>query len=325
MATSFRNLVGTKNQSIYADSTGGETNLERGKIWSFTPGTDFAKNNACWIAPADGTVVLEIIGAGGSGARMCCCGGGLPGNAGAYAKKTFKVAQGQRICGCYGFACGNADAMCFRGCSEPSMVCYQSISGNGCMCAQGGKGGVTYCSTGTSMFCCFGGNGFCRTGPFNDNCGIVCNVCPGSFQAQAFGGDVNVCGHFSCVAFFGCQAPCICSFIQHVAVPGGSHARCGGVVVFATENNNDFSNWSGQGAHQHLSALNGLSKQPNGGIPWAYGWGFGGGCGCYENEGCSTHVPPGHPGTPAFPCPGVRDQGRRGGHGLIRIKFMEGQ
>jgi hypothetical protein len=36
-------------------------------------------------------------------------------------------------------------------------------------------------------------------------------------------------------------------------------------------------------------------------------------------------VPPGHPGTPPMPCPEVRDQARRGGHGLIRIKFIEGQ
>jgi hypothetical protein len=26
-----------------------------------------------------------------------------------------------------------------------------------------------------------------------------------------------------------------------------------------------------------------------------------------------------------MPCPEVRDQARRGGHGLIRIKFIEGQ
>jgi hypothetical protein len=26
-----------------------------------------------------------------------------------------------------------------------------------------------------------------------------------------------------------------------------------------------------------------------------------------------------------MPCPEVRDNGRRGGHGLIRIKFIEGQ
>jgi hypothetical protein len=36
-------------------------------------------------------------------------------------------------------------------------------------------------------------------------------------------------------------------------------------------------------------------------------------------------VPPGHPGTAPFPCGDVRDNGRRGGHGLIRIKFIEGQ
>lgn len=328
MPTSFKNLLGSKGASFYQSADDGETNLERGRIWSFTGGTDTSKSSGlvCWFAPARGTVILEVWGAGGSGARMCCCGFGLPGNAGAYSKKVLRVDEGQRICGCTGFSCGNADAICFRGCSEPSAVCYQSTnSGNGCMCAQGGRGGVSFCSTTPSAFCCFGANGFCRTGPFNDNCGIVCNACPGSLCATAFGGDVNVPGHFSCVAFFGCLPSCPCSTIQHVAVPAGMYARCGGVAVFTTEAGNGFSNWSGQGAHQHQSALNGLSRNPNGGVPWAYCWGFGGGCGCYENEGCSRHVPPGHPGTGAFPCPNVRDQGRAGGHGLIRIKFLEGQ
>lgn len=324
MPTSFRNLVGTKAQSFFAGS-GNESNLERGRVWSYTPGNDFSNYGICWTAPADGTAIVEIWGAGGSGARMCCCGGGVPGNAGAYSRRTVKVRAGCFFTGSVGFSCGNGDALCFRGCSDSTGLCWRGLEGTGCMCAQGGRGGLSFCSTGTSMFCCFGGNGFCRTGPFNDNCGIVCNFFPGIWIANAFGGNINRCGHFSCTAFFGCQGPCICSYIQHVAVPAGQHSRCGGVVSFATENNNDFSNWSGQGAHQHQAALNGLSRAPNAGIPWAYPWGFGGGCGCYDNEGCSPHVPPGHPGTAPFPCGDVRDNGRRGGHGLIRIKFIEGQ
>jgi hypothetical protein len=110
-----------------------------------------------------------------------------------------------------------------------------------------------------------------------------------------------------------------------VATPPGYVSKCGGVVVFGTENSNEFSNWSGQGAHQHNSALNAQSRQPQFGIPWAYCWGFGGGCGCYENEGCYTYVGPGYPGMAPHPCPDVRDHGRRGGHGAIRIRFIEGQ
>ena len=33
-----------------------------------------------------GEATIEMWGAGGSGARMCCCGGGIPGNAAGYPK-----------------------------------------------------------------------------------------------------------------------------------------------------------------------------------------------------------------------------------------------
>ena len=52
-----------------------ETNLEQGKMWAFSVVTDYVTYSGChcWIAPAAGTVDLEVIGAGGSGSRMCCC------------------------------------------------------------------------------------------------------------------------------------------------------------------------------------------------------------------------------------------------------------
>ena len=42
--------------------------------------TDFAGE------PHGGEATIEMWGAGGSGARMCCCGGGIPGNAAGYSK-----------------------------------------------------------------------------------------------------------------------------------------------------------------------------------------------------------------------------------------------
>ena len=79
MAT-LKSLIRSKDQALYGD----EENLERGEIYSYTPGTDYNNfcQGVCWVAPANGTAVIEIWGAGGSGAKMCCCGFGLPGNPG---------------------------------------------------------------------------------------------------------------------------------------------------------------------------------------------------------------------------------------------------
>ena len=55
-----------------------EDNLETGYIYSWTPGTNYTNfcNGVCWTAKANGTAIIEAWGAGGSGARMCCCGDG---------------------------------------------------------------------------------------------------------------------------------------------------------------------------------------------------------------------------------------------------------
>ena len=123
MPTSFKNLVKIKGDGIYAT----EEHLERGRIHVFTPGNNYTNYSICWRAPAKGTAVVEIWGAGGSGAKMCCCGGGLPGNAGAYSKRTIQVNTNCFICGSVGFSCGNSDSLCFRGCSDPTQICW---SGN---------------------------------------------------------------------------------------------------------------------------------------------------------------------------------------------------
>jgi hypothetical protein len=109
-----------------------------------------------------------------------------------------------------------------------------------------------------------------------------------------------------------------------MSIPPGQFASCGGQVSYTTENNQDYANWVGVGQHNHIFALNGASRWPNKGMPWAYCWGFGGGCGCYENEGCTGFVPPGHPGMGPLPCDQVRDHARKGGNGMVRIKFLAG-
>ncbi len=323
MAISFRDLARAKNEIIAFN----EENLEQGMIWAFTPGnvrTNFC-TGFCWLAPGPGTAVIEVWGAGGSGSRMCCCGFGLPGNPGAYAKKTITVAQGCRVCGSVGFSCGNPSTIAYRGRSEPTQVCWFSDTDDGCICAQGGRGGTSICSTGASAYCCFTAAGFCTTRLNNDNCGLVCNFGPGTSDccAEAFGGDINMFGGFSCVSFLGCLPSCPCATQHHVATPPGKFTQCGTVVTHTTEGDSGFANWSGGSIDPFIHTLSLAGKSPTHGImPEHKCWTGGRSCGCQEGQGCIAFVPPGFPGAASMPCPAVRDVGGRGGHGLVRIKFI---
>ena len=68
---SLKSLLGSKN------FTSDELNLEQGKIWVYDNASMYGRlcNGFCWIAPGSGTAQIDSWGAGGSGARMCCCGG----------------------------------------------------------------------------------------------------------------------------------------------------------------------------------------------------------------------------------------------------------
>ena len=316
---SLRSLLGSK-QDAFVSVT--EENLEKGRIYVYTPGTNYSRLwcGFCFHPDTSGTAVVEIWGAGGSGAEMCCCGFGTPGNAGAYVRKTVSMAPGDFICGYIGQSCGNATALCFRGCSEATQVRFCLGGQETCVCAEGGKGGLTYCSTNSSYYCCYRANGFCVTRTDNDNCGIVCNHCNGSWIACAYGGDVNCPGKISCVSAFGCYPSCVCLFIDHVPTPAGMFSKEGAMMSYTRENNNDFAQWSGSGHHQHLGVL-GSGRFPRGGIPWATCWGASKACGCYENDGCVPVMPIGTGGRGPNPCPGVRDHAIRGGHGGVRIRF----
>lgn len=329
MPTSFKSLLINKNAPAFAD----EENLERGRIWMFAETNVRTKmyQCVCWVAPCCGCVVVEMWGAGGSGSRMACCGGGIPGNAAAYSRKCICVIAGCYITGCLGFSCTGA-TFCNLGCSEPSTLCWRGNGTTGCMCTQGGRSGTSYCSTGTSLFCCFYAGGFCGT-LINSNCGVICNIglgcttpanCPIlSCCAQGYGGDVNCFGGFSCAGFFGCCPSCVCSQVYWVQGPAGYHGTDGAVLHFGTENDNEFSNWSGQGHMQYIHALNVASRQPSQGVYAGTNcWSGGRSCGCYEAQGCIPWYPPGFPGMAPSPCTNVCDVATRGGHGAIRIKFI---
>lgn len=310
-----------------------EENLQQGRVWVFSPGTMYnnfyVAGGICWVAPADGVVDIEVWGAGGSGARMCCCGYGLPGNAGAYVKKTICMTAGQSLCGYTGESCRNEGSLCFRGCSDASGVTWTGCAvsdgaTSGCICARGGRGGISFCSTTPSAWCCYYANGFCGTQVPGDNCGIICNHCPGGWEALGYGGDINCCGPISCAGFFGCYPMCPCQFYYYIPTPSGMFS-CGGQnrAIFRTENDNRFSNWSGQGRHQHINSMSGMSKSPRRGIPFSYCWRSDRACGCYEHHGRMPYYAVGTGGQGPTPCPGVRDDGTRGGWGAIRIRFIQ--
>ncbi len=68
---------------------GQEENLEVGRLFYFTPASEHSQcHKFTYCSPGNGCLRVEIWGAGGSGAKMCCCGNGLPGNSGAYSKTT---------------------------------------------------------------------------------------------------------------------------------------------------------------------------------------------------------------------------------------------
>lgn len=321
---SLKNLTATKNNNFPQVT---ETNVESGQIYNFqTNNYDGLHAGMCFHPCQSGTAIIEIWGAGGSGAKMCCCGFGTPGNPGAYSRKTVTLTCCGYITGSPGIACGN-DALCFRGCSDATGVTiYANGSNTGCMCAQGGRGGISYCSTGTDAYCCFTAGGFYTTLGVNGNCGIVCNkCCSGGWCAQAYGGDTNCPGGFSCVSFLGASgSSCPCSTHFHMQGPAGYYSKCGVVVSFNSDDGNGFANWSGQGRGQYAQALAGASRWPQMGAQFATCWGFSGNCGCYENEGCMNLLPPGFPSAGPHPCPGVRDHASKGGNGAIRIKFIAG-
>jgi hypothetical protein len=66
-----------------------------------------------------------------------------------------------------------------------------------------------------------------------------------------------------------------------------------------------------------------MSKSPSRGIPMSYCWRSDRSCGCYNMTGCMPNQPIGAGGRPPFPCPDVRDHAGRGGHGGIRIRFIQ--
>jgi len=313
-----------------------EENLEKGRIWSYSEGNNIGtKFYPCinWVSPGTGTAVIEIWGAGGSSSLACCCGWGLPGNAGAYSKKTVAVTSATTIRACIGHSCGNASTVTYRGRSEPTMVCICCVGGAAvfqCMCAEGGFGGYSQCATsGASSYCCAFAQGYCTTST-GSGCGIVCNLSTASIgsigspvtRAQAYGGDTNCQGMFSCVLYAQCAHYMSCQAIVTIAVPAGYITDNGANITYNTEDDNGSSTHNGGGLSQFLTGLNAAGKQPHHGGFKSHCMGAARrGCGCYESNGCGNWLPIGTGGLGVFTCADVKDFGSRGGMGALRIRF----
>lgn len=335
------------------DSTG----LERGKIYIFTPNLQYfpcvcqrgnggiAQCHFCWTSPASGRAVVEIWGAAGSGGEMCCCGSGVPGNPGAYVRKTLDVNANSMICGFVGQSCAN-NSLCWRGCSEYSGVCYDTARCAGCLCAMGGRSGWAFCNTSNAnctplqrfVRCCFAHT------VTNAGCGYVCNYTDidccvesncaadgrlgGCFLADfwmacGYGGDINCCGGFSCVYMGHCNACCYCCRVGYLKIAPQIFTECGSVIPVQHANGFVNNNQSGHYVTSLYHSLSGLTRAPAHGVPMAYCWGAVSYCGCYENMGINSFLGTGVPGMSASICsPCVRDHTMRGGMGAVRIQFI---
>jgi hypothetical protein len=77
-STSLSSILRNKYSNPTSNSSNqiipSEENLEKGRIWLFSDGNMIGKyiGCVCWRAPATGTAVIEIWGAGGSSAQISC-------------------------------------------------------------------------------------------------------------------------------------------------------------------------------------------------------------------------------------------------------------
>jgi len=338
-------LLETKTVS---ERTASDSNLQKGEIYVYSPGGWMNFRDAgsgphfCWSASDYGVAVIEAWGASGSGARQCCCAASVPGNPGAYARKTIRVAPGDFVCGFVGNACGNASALCFRNCGEATTILWRSgrFCSN-CICAMGGRSGHAFCTASVSMFCCFLCCCFAGTAFPNAGCGIICNYqdfggagsncgiggptgscCAADrWMACAYGGDINRIGGFSCVEFYHCNACCICCQINYVKTSPYVFSEEGAIVRV----NADFTDAARVSWYSHafMNNLSGVSKSPTQGHPYVYCWNSGSiMCGCYETNGCMSFAGIGVPGLGGMTCNDVRDHGTRGGPGAVRIQYI---
>jgi len=307
----------------------GRESLRDGEIFYFTfLETAAGRCQFCWIAPAAGTAIVELWGASGSGGRMCCCSQvGIPGNPGAYSKRTIDVTGISYVCGWVGCA-PEPNTLCYAGRSQCSVACIFNSSCNSTLSATGGFGGYTQCTTSTAQFFCLRCvTPFCSTDQSaGAGCGVVCNIGGpnAATEATASGGEVNLNGGFSCTRFW-CNLNCAITSgpDQTLAISPGIYSFNSPSCVTFTRNATPTN--MGAGGSTGRAESNIAVASFAGVMPQSYQcWRGNRPCGCYEFSGCN-YGGVGIPGTSGWPCADVRSMGNRGGFGGVRISFYRAQ
>ena len=304
-----------------------ETNMEKGRIFYWTPGQVYntTGRDFCWIAPGSGTIEIEIWGASGTSAAQCCCAYGMGGNPGGYGKKCLTVAANDTVCGRMGRSCeASSSWLCVAGVSEPTCICWVvSGTGDGTVCAGGGQGGYAYCSgSGNSIYCCFVARGHPYTQYGSTGCGVICNYCASQVPTVT-GADVTYTPQPTKVHFFHCNSCCHCSHYQCIAMSPGLGSKEGGYLIYNVSHCNYSKNRPAGGSLSGMmTALESFNRKPVGGGRRGHCWQSQMLCSCYNEEySCWVWLPHGVPGGGSMPCEGVRDYGIRGGHGAVRITY----
>lgn len=309
--------------------TRGTEELRLGRVFYRTFNTEYDVNGLgssfCWTSPGTGTAVIELWGSGGTPGTVCCCyGGGIPGNPGAYSRRTVSVTGTSYVCGFLGCSARSAST-CWEGQSGCSVACLFNITASNClMRSQGGWGGLVLCSTGTAPWCCLigGGYGYCNT-QFSGACGIICNTSSffGSTTACACGGDTNIDGGISCVIYTDCCGAYYPGSERFaMAIPAGIFSTVAGNQVIVHGDGGCSCYVSGCMTNRrpnYQMALAGLSGSSMGNYSC---WSSNTNCSCYNSEG-NHPVAPALGGIPAFVCGGGQGYGVRGGHGAVKITF----
>lgn len=361
---SLKEIVGNKSK----DFVGQEANIEEGQLYVFQQNrqalagvrcTGKSTCQYCWLSPGTGKIQIEIWGAGGSAGRQCCCSNGLPGNPGAYARKTLCVDASTYILACTGLACCE-NQLCVKACSGATCIIICSpngllTSGIGherevCLCAEGGWGGLSLCTGSSSpYYCyrCFDSFGTCCLRVANTylcsvnrincdcsadiGCGVICNVGGWQDVRRAYGGDFNcnsgdVCDpygpNWSCLVVGDCGGAS-CNAANTIAIPPGYGSEHGTAFTFNHQCGGMTHAETGGGQSKIMGLITMLGRHAGFGAPInSYCYSNNRPCACYEQTQCAFFLPPGIPAAGQNVRPDVIDNGYRGGSGGMKIKYL---
>ena len=338
---SSRNIIHSNNLS--------ETNIETGIISMLIPHstqyTDHQSLTRAYSSPnVTGTVTVEIWGASGSAPGQRCCGLSIPGNPGAYSRKTFTLnGNTLNLSTTIGVAC-TEEQLCYKGTSGPTCLCWCLGSANGTMCAGGGRGGVWWCSDGSrTTFCCAVEANHCST-PFGNlgwpyiphnrsaatactglydgaGCGMICNIKVAGDIPTASGGDLNVSGGISCALFGMCNQCCNIPNVFFVKTSPYRFSKEGAMLVNQHDECNMRYNFGGAGPSDLLSVLGFAGRTPTAG-PLFNCWGATKNCGCNSAAMRFQDIMPyGVPANAGSTQHEGYTYGNRGGPGAVKVVY----